>query len=299
MAATTQKLSELGIAHTPKFLPDNIHYETIMGSFSYGVSSDTSDMDIYGFCIPPLDDIFPHLRGEILGFGTQHNRFEQYQEHHLVSDNKSYDLSIYSIVKYLDLVMDNNPNMVDSLFTPINCVLHMTRIGQMVRDQRKMFLHKGSYHKFRGYAYAQLSKIKNKERTTGKRAELIQKYGYDTKFAYHIIRLLDECEQILLTGDLDLQRSKEVMKSVRNGEWTLDQVMDYFDRNERKLEEYYHSSTLQYSPDKEKIKQLLIDCLEAHYGSIRNSVILGVQSKEAEALQQIASIVQETLVKKS
>lgn len=54
----------------------NVHYETIMGSVAYGVSSDTSDMDVYGFAIPPKDDVFPHLRGEILCFGKQHKRFE-------------------------------------------------------------------------------------------------------------------------------------------------------------------------------------------------------------------------------
>jgi len=55
--------------------------------------------------------------------------------------------------------MENNPNMCDSLFVPQRCVLYASKVGQLVRDNRKLFLHKGSYHKFRGYAYAQLHKI--------------------------------------------------------------------------------------------------------------------------------------------
>lgn len=61
----------------PRWLPDNLIYLTMMGSVAYGVSSDTSDMDVYGLCIPPKEDIFPHLQGIIPGFGRQQQRFEQ------------------------------------------------------------------------------------------------------------------------------------------------------------------------------------------------------------------------------
>lgn len=286
MASIIKKLSKLGLAHPPKFLPDNIHYETMMGSVAYGVSSDTSDVDVYGFCIPPKDDVFPHLRGEILGFGRQKHRFEQYQEHHVKHTNGTeYDLNNYSIVKYFQLVMENNPNMVDSLYTPVNCILHITGIGQMVRDHRDMFLHKGAYHKFRGYAFSQIAKIRNRERREGKRKELIEEFGYDVKFAYHTVRLLDEAEQILETGTLDLQRSRKVLKAVRSGAWTQEQVLEYFDKKERYLEELYHSSSLPHSPDEDAIKSLLLNCLEAHYGSLDNVFV--EPGLERRALQEI------------
>src|SRR5262249_23542940 len=110
----------------PSFVPANIHYETIMGSEAYGVSSGDSDKDVYGFCIPPKSYLFPHLAGEIEGFGRQKKRFEQYQQHHIEDkeSGKVYDLSIYSIAKYFQLCMENNPNMIDSLYTPDFCVLH-------------------------------------------------------------------------------------------------------------------------------------------------------------------------------
>ena len=118
------RLTEKGIAHPPKFLPANMHYETIMGSVAYGVSADTSDLDVYGFAIPPRDVLFPHLRGELVGFGTHAPRFSQYQEHHLKDPEalngagREVDLTIYNIVDYFQLAMKNNPNMLDSLFTP-------------------------------------------------------------------------------------------------------------------------------------------------------------------------------------
>jgi len=263
------RLHKKGLINPPSFIIGNVHYLVIMGSEAYGVSSGSSDVDVYGFAIPPKDIIFPHLRGEILGFGRQINRFEQYQQH-LVDDKearKMYDLSIYNIVKYFQLVMENNPNMIDSLFVPHRCVIHTTKVGNMVRDNRKMFLHKGSWYKFKGYSYSQMHKmdIKNPE---GKRAEDVEKHGYDLKFAYHVVRLLGEVEMILTEGDLDLERNREQLKSIRRGEWTKEQITEYFSTKERELESVYLSSTLPMYPDETKIKNLLLQCLEEHYGSL-------------------------------
>ena len=261
--------------HPPKWLMPNTAYMTIMGSQAYGVSADDSDLDVYGFCIPPKDLVFPHLAGEIPGFGRQVQRFEQWQEHHVQDPNKAveYDFAVYSIVKYFHLCMENNPNMIDSLFTPRNCVIHSTTISEMVRENRRMFLHKGSWHKFKGYAYAQMSKIRNKVNASNeKRAASIAEHGYDLKFAYHIVRLLNEVEQILVEGDLDLQRNREQLKDIRRGEWTIEQVETYFETKERALEATYAASTLPHSPDEVAIKRLLMNCLEEHYGDLSSAV---------------------------
>ena len=78
---------------------DNVHYLTMMGSVAYGVSSDTSDTDVYGFCIPKKDMIFPHLKGEIPGFGTQVKRFEQWQEHHIIDKEADKEYDVLAIVQ--------------------------------------------------------------------------------------------------------------------------------------------------------------------------------------------------------
>lgn len=264
-----------------------------MGSVAYGVSSDTSDMDIYGFCIPRKEMVFPHLAGEIDGFGRHKNRFEQWQQHHVFDQDamnghgRSHDLTIFSIVKYFSLLMENNPNMVDSLFTPQVCVLHCTQIGQMVRENRKLFLHKGSWFKYKGYAYSQLHKMKTKD-PEGKRREVREKYGFDVKYAYHVVRLLDEAEQILTTGDIDLQRCREHLKAIRRGDVPEADIRQWASDKELALEKVYQGSTLRHSPDEQAIKTLLLQCLEHHYGSIDKCVAVGGQ--ETLALQQISDI---------
>ena len=295
MGSVVQTLTQKGLVRPPGFLPQNVHYETMMGSVAYGVSSDTSDCDVYGFCIPSKELIFPHLAGEIEGFGRQKKRFDQWQQHHVhvESENKGqgkeYDLSIYNIVKYFSLCMENNPNMIDSLFTPQFCVLHITKIGNMVRENRKLFLHKGSWHKFKGYAYSQLHKMRTKD-PKGKRLELREKFGFDVKFAYHVVRLLDEAEQILEYGDIDLQRSREHLKEIRRGEIPEEEIRRWATEKELQLEKLYHESKLQHSPDEGKIKALLLSCLEEHYGSLDKCVVN--PDAATVALRQIAEIVE-------
>lgn len=266
-----------------------------MGSLVYGVSSDSSDMDIYGWCIPKKELVFPHISGEIPGFGKQIQRFEQWQQHHIKDQSalsgkgQEYDFSVYSIVKYFQLCMDNNPNMIDSLFVPQNAILHISQIGNMVRENRKMFLHKGSWHKFKGYAYSQLHKMKSKN-PEGKRKELIDLHGYDVKFAYHVVRLISECEQILVEGDLDLQEKgrREHMKAIRNGEVSQEDIERWFQDKEKQLEKLYHESKLQYKPDESKIKNLLLDCLEQHYGSLSN--IIEKEDKYKNVVKEIQKL---------
>ena len=63
------------------------------------------------------------------------------------------------------------------------------------------------------------------------------------------------------------------MKSVRRGEWTLQQIETYFADKEKFLEALYASSTLQHSPDEEAIKAVLLECLEMHYGSLSAAIV--------------------------
>jgi len=273
--------------HPPGWLPGNLCYETVMGSVSYGVSSDESDVDIYGICLPPKEMVFPHLAGEIPGFGSQVKRFEQWQEHHVMALDKEWDFQVFGIVKFFQLAMENNPNVIDSLFTPRRCVLSSTAVGEYIREHRRDFLHKGAWHKFKGYAYSQLNKIRTKS-PSGKRAGLVEEHGYDVKFAYHVVRLLLEVEQILVSGDIDLERDREQLKAIRRGEWTLAQLETWAQDKEKQLETVYHSSTLPYAPDEPLLRSHLLHCLEAHYGDLSSAV--AKPDEATRLLRQIAAL---------
>jgi len=270
------KLQSKKLIHPPPWLSSTTSYLGIMGSVAYGVAGSDSDCDIYGFCIPPKEMIFPHLAGEILGFGKQIKRFDQWQEHHIKDEStkKEYDFQVYSIVKYFQLCMENNPNMLDALFIPERCIIHCDAIGNIVRENRKLFLHRGCWPKFRGYAYSQLHKMSIKTPEHGsKRYESVKKFGYDVKFAYHLVRLLYEVEEILTTGDLHLDQNSETLKAIRRGEWSQDRVEKFFEQKEHALNEAYKNSVLPWGPDEGAIKGILLKCLEHHFGSLEKCVV--------------------------
>lgn len=251
----------------PSWLPDGLCYESMMGSVAYGVSSDTSDIDVYGVCLPPKEMVFPHLAGEIFGFGTQIKRFETWQEHHIQAEGSEWDFLIFSLVKFTQLAMENNPNVLEALFTPARCVLSTSPIGDYLREHRRDFLHKGSWHKFKGFAYSQLSKLKTKT-PTGKRAELAEAHGYDVKLGYHVVRLFLEVEQILTTRDLDLERDRQLLVDIRNGGWPREQLEAWAKEKEAALEPVYEASQIPYGPDEALIRKHLVHCLELHYGDL-------------------------------
>lgn len=329
----------------PSFIPENTHYLALMGSVAYGCSEDYSDMDIYGWCIPPKDYIFPHLAGYIPGFGKKPPNFETWQEHHIQDEQKkrNYDVTIYSVIRYFELVMENNPNMIDSLFVSPNCILHCSEAANIVRENRHVFLHKGAWHKFKGYAFSSLNKCKTRStepflekilrfeaelgiphesnleeglailsdnklppaalndykllyaelKQEKARAERTKIYGYDTKFAYHAARLASEAEEILTDHTLTLDRydRREMLKDIRKGNWTLQQVRDWFVSKEKELDVLYQKSTLRHSPDEAAIKRLLLNVLESHYGSLEKAVVVSDDVSLRLALGEIAALV--------
>jgi len=251
----------------PDYVVSQLQYEVIMGSNAYGVSSDNSDMDIYGFCIPNRNIIFPDL---INGYDTL-PKFEQYQEHHIkdLSSNQEFDFSIFNITKYFRLCADGNPNMIDSLFVPRRCIIHSTKVGELVRENRKLFLSKKCWHTFKGYAYSQMHKMDiKKPDQKSKRYDSIMKYGYDVKFAYHVVRLLGEVEQILTECDIFLERNREQLKSIRRGEWKYSDIKEYFYKKEKELESVYIDSSLPHKPRYDEIRELLINCLNIHFADV-------------------------------
>lgn len=240
-----------------------VNYEVRMGSIAYGASLDASDVDVNAISTPPLDIIYPNRTGYISGFGDAPPHFHNFQQHHIDFNGSQYDATVYGIVRTFQLASECNPNILDMLWVADDCVLYSDVVGDYIREHRKLFLHKGAFHRFRGYAHAQVKRLHTSTRT-----DLIEKFGYDTKSSYHILRLALQCKQILEEGDMDISRNGELLKAIRRGEWTLDELMEEFKNIEVELTELYASSSLQAYPNMKKLRDVLLDCIEMTHGTI-------------------------------
>lgn len=96
------------------------------------------------------------------------------------------------------------------------------------------------------------------------RSALEEKYGYDTKHAYHLVRLIRMCREVLTTGKVIVKRpDREELLSIRNGAWTYDQLIEFADREELELNGLYNTcNVLPKSPDKKKLDALCIKLVE-------------------------------------
>ena len=91
------------------------------------------------------------------------------------------------------------------------------------------------------------------------------KFGYDLKHASHLVRLMRMCVEIFETKKINVLRpDREELLSIKNGAWTYEQVVEYAEKCEKKLDELYKTSDLPHTPDYNFFDKLCIDIIERY-----------------------------------
>ena len=215
----------------------------------------TDDVDLIGICIPSLDYYF--------GLKTYGSRGTvEIKENNL-------DIVIFEFKKLIQMLSGCNPNVLSLLWTKPEHFLNITRAGQMLIDNRDLFLSKQVYEKFGGYAKGQLAEMTKgafKGFMGTKRKELVNKFGFDPKNASHLIRLLRMGDEILRTGQVNVWREdRDELLSIKRGEWTLEQIKAESDRLFIRCEESSYISKLPERTDMDKINQLSVDIIKEFF----------------------------------
>jgi len=90
-----------------------------------------------------------------------------------------------------------------------------------------------------------------------KRAALEAEFGYDTKHAMHLVRLLRMGREILATGDVRVRRDdREELLGVRRGAWTYDVLIERAEAMHADLAKAKAASALPEAPDEEALNLL-------------------------------------------
>lgn len=121
---------------------NSLIYKVRSGSHAYGTNLPSSDVDFAGIFIPPIEYYF----------GLQ--AFD------LLSEQSEDDRSYYSLRKYANLAVANNPNVLELLFVDDGDILLSTSAAIELRRQRSLFLSQRCQKTFVGYAKAQLHRIR-------------------------------------------------------------------------------------------------------------------------------------------
>ena len=105
-----------------------------------------------------------------------------------------------------------------------------------------------------------IEKIKLRVDNATNRAEGMLKHGCDPKFVSHTLRLLDEGEELLTTGFLELPlKNREYLLKVKKAELDFVDVLKEADERIKKLEEMKDEDTvLTKKPDSKAVERLVI-----------------------------------------
>lgn len=113
--------------------------ECISGSKAYGLATETSDTDIKGVFYLPKDQFYG------LSYVEQ-------------ISNETNDEVYYELGRFVELLLRNNPNIMELIATPADSVLYRHPI--MDRLTSEMFLSKLCKESFAGYALTQIKKAR-------------------------------------------------------------------------------------------------------------------------------------------
>lgn len=221
------------------------------GSYAYGTNTEESDRDYKGVCIPPID--------YYLGLES-FNEYNNSGGKNFKNTKDDIDINIIHINKFVKDAMQGVPNNIEILFVRKQDFLKITELGQVLIDNRHLFLSKQIQKKFGGYAHSQLMKLKQKKSNGTGRQDLIREYGYDTKFAMHSVRLLTSAIEILKTEDFSTYRpNRQLLLDIRNGKYTFDEVVEMIENYDNELKQELEISGLPKTPDYKAINEMLIN----------------------------------------
>lgn len=122
-------------------IQEHLIFEGIGGSTAYGTNLPTSDIDKKGVYILPLEEI---LSGS-------------YQDQ--VNDSTN-DTVYYELGKFLKLCSKGNPNILEMLNYPKDCIIKSSTIWEGILEYKPKFITKQCKQAFGGYAIAQIKKAR-------------------------------------------------------------------------------------------------------------------------------------------
>lgn len=182
------------------------------------------------------------------------------------SEAGDLDLTMYSLRKFCRLAEQGNPSVVILLWLPQHIV--KTELGSALVNMREAFISRESGNRFLGYLVAQKMKMEGKRANTTNRPELIEKYGFDTKFAMHALRLAYEGIEMLTSRTITLpvaEPNLSVLRGVRTGRYSLYQALEMIDTAEMQLRELLKDCN--WKTDRARINAFMVKAHQAHWQS--------------------------------
>src|SRR5215467_11363352 len=221
-----------------------------------------------GVCVEPIEDALS-LWSPFEQF-IYRSAAEREGRDNARSTGGDLDLTIYSLRKWMRLALRGNPTILLLLFTPDDQLIHCDPLGSALRALTPAIISRRVQQPFLGYLQAQ------KQRLTGERGqkrihrpELEAMYGFDTKYAMHMLRLGYQGVELLKTGRLSLpmrEPERSYLLDVRRGRISEQECLTRAGELEHELADLETTSALPEAPEEARVEEWVLDAYRRSWG---------------------------------
>lgn len=241
--------------------PKDLIHVFLGGSSQHGAKLPNSgDIDIYGIYIEnPL---------KVLGVDHEEHFTGSTQDQYKKNEAGDEDYKIYTLKRWASLACKGNPTILGFMFSdPDPNYLESVWIKNILPNISKF--HASSHAAaFLGYAKGQVSRLKGEKGLGkhGQRPELANQFGYDTKAAMHLMRMMYECEEYLGSGHITYPRpEKDVLLSIRQGNWSEDKLFSEYFEAEQRVKEAEIKSPLPQQVNRQEVSKIITKAYLEHW----------------------------------
>ncbi|WP_086843147.1 DNA polymerase beta superfamily protein [Amycolatopsis kentuckyensis] len=230
-----------------------------VGSGLHGTAVDgQDDRDEMGLCVEPAEYV------------SGLKRFEQYvfrtQPEGVRSGPGDLDLIVYSLRKWMRLALTGNPTILLPLFVPDAEIVSITELGHALRANADRVVSRQAGLRFAGYLRTQRKRLLDGALNVN-RPELIAKYGFDTKYAMHMVRLGVQGVELLETGRMTLPIAEPWLtwlRDLRRGKHTREEAVAAAAELEDRLDRLTRgASPLPEEPDRDWANRFLVHAYQS------------------------------------
>lgn len=230
-------------------------YAIKAGSHLYGTTTPESDEDYRGVFVPGIR--------YMLGL----------QSVEAISEtSERIDIMMHEVRKFVTLCLNGNPNILDWIFAPEDCHIFVSNHFDPLLENRDLLLSRRIVPRFGGYVTGHLSRMERG--VTGhlgeKRKADIERHGYSTKNAMHLIRLARMGCEAVETGKYNVRRPDvEELLSIKRGEWDVERIREEGERLVARMDAAVETSPLPEEPPEDRVEQLVIGVLMARLKTMK------------------------------
>lgn len=224
-----------------------INFLTLVGSQLYGFANEKSDFDYKGFGTMDPEYII----------GLHNLDTDQFDKK---DPEQNSETVIFDVRKYLRLSLGGNPTLLEMAFADPKYHVECDDVGREVTKLvREHLVTKWIALPYEKYIESQIKRTRRE--VEGKRLELVNAYGYDTKCATHIVRFAYQGIDLLSRGYFNPTmegNQLEQCKAIKAGEISGKEFISLAESLDKMFKSAYNNSPLPDKHNQEMVEKVLM-----------------------------------------